>query len=509
MNILYSASEVAPFIKTGGLADVAGSLPQALAAQGNDVRVVLPLYQGISQSWRDNMEFLCHFDVWVAWRRSYCGLFSLSQNGVTYYFIDNEHYFKRANIYGHFDDCERFSFFCQAVMALPGVLSWNVDVLHANDWQTALLPILLLERRYHVPELALTSSVFTIHNVEYQGRFGENVVSDVLGLNSSYFNGNMLEYYGDVNLMKGAVLASHFVTTVSPTYANELKIPFYGHGLHDIIHSQSHKVQGILNGIDMNLFNPRSDTSLCQNFDESSLEGKAKCKEALQSALGLRVDPSVPIIGCVSRLVEHKGFALVVDGLKQIMDMGAQMVVLGTGNHEFESAFRHAEHLYPGMFSAQLAYSASISNLIYAGADLFLMPSFSEPCGLSQMISMRYGTLPIVRETGGLVDSVTHFKSEQGTGFSFANINTHDMLYVIEEALQLRKDNPNHWYQLQKNAMTQDFSWKNSAEQYQAIYEKIKIVPPPIVPAPKVNASPSPSPATKTIKVKANKKKKK
>ncbi|MFI3253473.1 MAG: glycogen synthase GlgA [Eubacteriales bacterium] len=479
MKILYTASEVAPFIKTGGLADVAGSLPQALAAQGHEVRVVLPLYEGISQEWRDKMEFLFHFDVWVSWRNSYCGVFSLVEQGVTYYFIDNEHYFKRGRIYGHFDDCERFAFFCQGVMALPGRLDWAPDILHANDWQTALVPIYLLERRYHVEQFGQTASVFTIHNVEYQGRFSKSVLSDVLGLGESYFNANMLEYYGDINLMKGAIMATHFINTVSPTYANELKIPFYAHGLHDVISSQAHKLQGILNGLDVELYNPKTDSNLCQNFDENSLEGKAKCKEALQSALGLRVEPETPIIACVSRLAEHKGFALVVDGIKQIMDMGAQVVVLGTGNYEYEEAFRHAAEQYPGMFSAQLAYSASLSNLIYAGADMFLMPSFSEPCGLSQMISMRYGTVPIVRETGGLRDSVVNFDLEEGTGFTFANINTHDMLYVIEEAVELYRNNKDHWYHLQKNGMTADFSWTGSALAYGEIYEKIKILPPP------------------------------
>lgn len=479
MNILYTASEVAPFIKTGGLADVAGSLPQELAKQGHDVRVVLPLYEGINDSWREKMEFLFHFDVWVSWRSSYCGVFSLVEQGVTYYFIDNEHYFKRGRLYGHFDDAERFAFFCQGVMALPGRLEWSPHILHANDWQTALIPIYLLERRYYVPQLGNTASVFTIHNIEYQGRYSKNVLSDIFGLNDSYFNGNMLEYYGDINLMKGAIMAAHFVNTVSPTYAWELKIPFYAHGLHDVISSQSHKMQGILNGLDTDLYNPRTDDSLAEKFDENSLNGKEKCKEALQSALGLRVDSEIPIIACVSRLAEHKGFHLVVDGISQIMDMGAQMVVLGTGEYQFEEAFRHAEQTYPGMFSAQLAYSASLSNLIYAGADMFLMPSFQEPCGLSQMISMRYGTLPIVRETGGLHDSVTHYTMEGGTGFSFANINTHDMLYVIDEAVNLYFEEPDAWEQLQKNGMTQDFSWTSSALQYQEIYEKVKITPPP------------------------------
>lgn len=479
MNILYTASEVAPFIKTGGLADVAGSLPQAFSQQGHDVRVVLPLYEGIADKWREKMEFLFHFNVWVSWRSSYCGVFTLNEQGVTYYFIDNEHYFKRRMLYGHYDDCERFSFFCQCVLSLPGRLDWSPHIIHANDWQTAMVPIYLLERRYYVEQLRLTASVFTIHNIEYQGRYGKNVLSDVLGLNDSYFNANMLEFYGDINLMKGAIMASHHITTVSPTYAWELRIPFYAHGLHDVIASQSHKIVGILNGLDVALYDPRTDASLTSTFDENTLGQKAKCKEALQSALGLHQDPDIPIIACVSRLVEHKGFSLVTDGITQIMETGAQMVVLGTGEYRFEEAFRQAEVNYAGRFSAQLAYSNTLATLIYAGSDMFLMPSFSEPCGLSQMISMRYGTVPIVRETGGLRDSVTPFVLDNGTGFVFANINTHDMLYVIEQAVNLYYDDQDGWEQLQRNGMTQDFSWTNSALQYTEIYEKVKITPPP------------------------------
>ncbi len=511
MNILYTASEVAPFIKTGGLADVAGSLPQALAKQGHDVRVVLPLYEAISQEWRDKMEFLFHFDVWVSWRNSYCGVFTLQEQGVTYYFIDNEHYFKRGRIYGHFDDCERFAFFCQGVMALPGRLEWAPDVLHANDWQTALCPIYLLERRHHVEQFFYTASVFTIHNIEYQGRYAKSVLSDVLGLSESYFNGNMLEYYDDINLMKGAIMSAHFINTVSPTYADELKIPFYAHGLHDVIASQSHKVRGILNGIDTDLYNPTTDSSLVQCFSSSDLSGKAKCKEALQSALGLRIEPNTPLIACVSRLAEHKGFALVVDGLSQIMNMNAQMVVLGTGNYHYEETFRHAQDQYPGMFSAQLAYSASLSSMIYAGADLFLMPSFAEPCGLSQMISMRYGTLPLVRETGGLRDSVTPFTEEDGTGFTFANINTHDMLYVIEEAMNLYRNDQDRWKKLQENAMNSDFTWTNSANAYSEIYTQCKITPPPPEPvkkpSKKTTTAEKPKTEKKTVKKPSKKKK--
>ena len=473
MKILFAASEVAPFIKTGGLADVAGSLPQALAARGHDVRVVLPLYEGVAWNWWKQMESLSHFQVPLAWRQAYCGVFRLSKDGVTYYFIDNEYYFKRSQLYGHYDDAERFAFFSRAVTALPGFLDWSPDVIHCNDWQTALVPIYLLEERYRVPQLANTRSVFTIHNIEYQGRYGRSALEDVFGLNGSYFNENMLAYHGDVNLMKGAILSSDFVTTVSPTYAQELCHSFYAHGMEGIISHCGDKLRGILNGLDVALYDPASDTALPQNYNAADLSGKKACKEALQRAVGLKVDPDVPVIGCVSRLVSHKGFDLVMAAIHDIMAMDVQMVVLGTGDHKFEEAFRYAAAQYPGRFSAQIMYSAALSTAVYSGADLFLMPSVSEPCGLSQIIAMRYGTLPIVRETGGLRDTVIPAGLPDARGFTFANINAHDMTHVIWEATQLYRNDPQQWKALQTAAMTADFSWDVSAGQYLDIYHQL------------------------------------
>ena len=473
MKILFAASEVAPFIKTGGLADVAGSLPQALAARGHDVRVVLPLYEGVAWNWWKQMESLSHFQVPLAWRQAYCGVFRLSKDGVTYYFIDNEYYFKRSQLYGHYDDAERFAFFSRAVTALPGFLDWSPDVIHCNDWQTALVPIYLLEERYRVPQLANTRSVFTIHNIEYQGRYGRSALEDVFGLNDSYFNENMLAYHGDVNLMKGAILSSDFVTTVSPTYAQELCHSFYAHGMEGIISHCGDKLRGILNGLDVALYDPASDAALPQNYNAADLSGKKACKEALQRAVGLKVDPDVPVIGCVSRLVSHKGFDLVMAAIHDIMAMDVQMVVLGTGDHKFEEAFRYAAAQYPGRFSAQIMYSAALSTAVYSGADLFLMPSVSEPCGLSQIIAMRYGTLPIVRETGGLRDTVIPAGLPDARGFTFANINAHDMTHVIWEATQLYRNDPQQWKALQTAAMTADFSWDVSAGQYLDIYHQL------------------------------------
>ncbi|MEG0320829.1 MAG: glycogen synthase GlgA [Oscillospiraceae bacterium] len=472
MNILFAASEVAPFIKTGGLADVAGSLPAALAKEGHDVRVILPLYEGISQQWRDQMTFLQFFYVHVAWRSPYCGIFELKKDGVTYWFVDNEYYFRRTQIYGHYDDGERFTFFSRAVIETPGHLGFVPDVIHCNDWQTALVPVYLLEEKYRVPELANAKSVFTIHNIEYQGRYGEQVMEDLLGLDPSYFNEKMLAYHGDVNLMKGAIYAADFTTTVSPSYAEELRYSFYGHGLEGVISDCGGKIQGILNGIDTDLYNPWQDKAIAKNFSARQLTGKKVCKAALQKAMGLNENPDVPIVACISRLVPHKGFGLVTAALHDLMNEDVQVVILGTGDWQYEEAFRHGDAQYPGRFAARMMYSAALSAAIYAGADLFLMPSVAEPCGLSQMIAMRYGTLPVVRETGGLKDSVLPYNqfTGEGTGFTFANVDPADMLWVLKEAIDLYHNDPKTFKAIQKNAMTADLSWAKSAGAYLEIY---------------------------------------
>ena len=476
MKILYAASEAVPFCKTGGLADVAGSLPAALAAQGADVAVVLPLYQKVKEKFSDQLHFECYDYVDLAWRHSYCGLFSMERDGVTWYFLDNEQYFRRPELYGYMDDGERFGFFSRAVVRMLPHLRFWPEVIHCNDWQTALVPVYLLEEKYRIPQLGSTKTVFTIHNIEYQGRYGDQVLEDVIGLDRSYFNEGMLAYHRDVNLMKGAIMASSFVTTVSPTYAQELRTPFYAHGLDGVINQQSGKLQGILNGIDTQLYDPAANPGLACNYTFKTLDkGKAACKQALQQAVGLQENPDVPIIACVSRLVGHKGFSLVTDALHEMMALNIQMVVLGTGDWQYEEAFRHAQSQYPGRFAAQLTYSAPLSTMIYAGADLFLMPSVSEPCGLSQMIAMRFGTIPVVRETGGLKDTVTPYNKFDGTGrgFTFSNISAGDMLWVLREAVDLYHNNKKAWRGLQKESMSADFSWTNSAKQYLDIYQRI------------------------------------
>ena len=484
MNILFAASEVAPFIKTGGLADVAGSLPQKLADMGHDVKVILPLYEGIGQQYREKMRYMMNWNSRLAWRTPYCGLFELREGNISYLFVDNEYYFKRAEIYGHYDDGERFAFFSRAVIETPAHLDWHPDVIHCNDWQTALVPIYLLEERERVWQLRGSKSVFTIHNIEYQGRYGAQIIEDLLGLDRGYMNEHMLAYHGDVNLMKGAIYAADYVTTVSPTYAQELQYPFYAHGLEGVVCDNRWKMRGILNGIDMDLYNPAADPGLVDHFSVDDMSGKAACKVALQRAVGLREDPDVPIIACVSRLVSHKGFDLVVAALPEIMGMNVQMVVLGTGDWRYEEAFRNAQGQYPGRFSARLQYSAALSTAIYGGADLFLMPSVSEPCGLSQMIAMRYGTVPVVRETGGLKDTVIPHGVFGDTGFTFANINAHDMVWVLGEAVGLYCNNKEAWRGLQRNGMTRDFSWNERAREYEDVYYQITGIPRPAEPSP-------------------------
>ena len=475
MKLFFAASEVAPFIKTGGLADVAGSLPNALAKLGHDVRVILPLYSAIPAMWRRQMTFLKSFHFPLSWRNAYCGLFSLEYQGLTYYFIDNEYYFQREGLYGQFDDGERFAYFSRAVVEVPIQLGWSPDIIHCNDWQTSLVPVYLLEARHREPLLMHTKSVFTIHNIEYQGQFDRNILGDVLGLDESYFREDMLSYYGDVNLVKGAIYAADYITTVSPTYAKELQYAFYAHGLEGVIADNYHKFTGILNGIDMEHNNPATDPFLPAPYSAADPSGKAACKAALQEKLGLNVDPDVPIIACISRLVAHKGYELVTAAFPKILEHYVQFVVLGTGDWGIESFFRMAAQEYPGRVSANLMYSAELASQIYAGADLLLMPSISEPCGLSQMIAMRYGTVPIVRLTGGLKDSVPSYNptTVTGLGFTFGSITPGDLLGAIDRGLETYETDRPNWAALMKRGMTTDFSWDQSAAAYEKVYQQV------------------------------------
>ena len=475
MNVLFAASEAFPFCKTGGLADVAGSLPIALAEGGDNVSVILPLYGQIAQEWRDKMTYRSYIYVDVAWRHQYCGLFMMEYRGVTWYFVDNEYYFRRNTLYGDYDDGERFAFFSKAVVNLLPSLDCMPDVIHCNDWQTALIPVYLKDVATRWDAVRNIKTVFTIHNVEYQGRYGANTLYDLFGLHEGWWNDGTLAMDGDINLMKGAMMVSDAITTVSPTYAKQLHDSAYAHGLESIVASVSHKLHGVLNGIDMTAYDPAVDNVIPAVYTPEEMAGKAKCKAELQVALGLREDPEAPLIAMVSRLVGHKGVDLVCGGFDKMMETGAQLVVLGKGDEYYEDFFRSQAYRYSGRVAAQITYSDALSRRIYAGADLFLMPSKSEPCGLSQMIAMRYGTVPIVRKTGGLADSVMSCQvgQDNGTGFLFDTYNVEDMLGVIDQAVKLYHGDREGFGMVQKRGMTYDFSWKRSAEDYHNIYQNL------------------------------------
>ena len=469
MNILYITSEAAPFCKTGGLADVLGSLPPAVAAEGDRVSVLLPLYGQIAQRWREKMNFRCYIYVDLGWRHEYCGLFSLEYRGVTWYFVDNERYFRRRSLYGDMDDGERFAFFSKAAAALLPHLAEYPNVVHCNDWQTALVPVYLRDAGNDLPV------VFTIHNIEYQGRYGRETVEDLFGLDAGWFTGGTLAFDGDVNLLKGAIVTADAVTAVSPTYAQELKYAYFAHGLESVMQMVEGKLHGVLNGIDMERYDPASDTNLTANYSLRRMAGKAKDKAALQRMMGLAERKDTPVVAMVSRLVSHKGLDLVCETLDYFMEKDMQLVVLGKGDGKYESFFSWAQAKYPGRVAVHLGYSESLAMQIYAGADLFLMPSKSEPCGLSQMIAMRYGAVPIVRETGGLKDTVHAYEAWNGAGngFSFTNYNAGDMCYVIGEAVDLYHQKPEAYKALRKRGMAEDFSWARSAKKYREIYDSI------------------------------------
>ena len=483
MKILYATSEAVPFCKTGGLADVAGSLPPALAEQGAEVAVVLPLYQRVKERFGSQLKFECYDFVDLAWRHSYCGLFSLEKDGVTWYFLDNEQYFNRPDLYGYIDDGERFGFFSRAIVRmLPHFKFWP-EVIHCNDWQTALVPIYLKDDGVREDRYRSIKTALTIHNIEYQGRFGMQTLGDLFGLDHGWADDGTIIMDGDVNLMKGAILCADAVNAVSPTYANELKMSYFAHRLENIMRRCEYKLSGVLNGIDMKLYDPATDQRITANYSVDDLDGKNTDKAALQRMMGLREEPHVPIVAIVSRLVSHKGLDLICEVLHDMMELPMQLVILGKGDRKYEEFFHWAAQQYHGRMAVRLDYNEELSMAIYSGADLFLMPSKSEPCGLSQMIAMRYGTVPIVRETGGLKDTVQPYEAwrDAGNGFTFANYASSDMLHVIREAVYLYKDYPDAFSRLRKRAMKCDFSWARSAKDYLRIYANITGQPwPPV-----------------------------
>lgn len=471
MKVLYVASEALPFIASGGLGDVAGSLPQALRKRLIGCRVVLPLYATIPQNLRDNMHFITSLSVPVAWRRQYCGIFEAKANGVTYYLLDNQYYFKRDTIYGHYDDAERFAFFSRAVLEMLPYIDFHPDIIHCNDWQCALTPVYHSLMYAHREGYENMKTLFTIHNIQYQGVYGKEILEDVLGI--AQRDEALLEYDGDINFMKGAIECANRISTVSPTYAQEILDPWYSHGLDTILNQRSWKLSGILNGIDTISYDPATDQALFANYAAEDPADKVKNKRGLQEYMGLPVREDVPLMGMVSRLVSHKGLDLVKAVLDEILDTtDMQVMVLGSGDWEYENFFREAAGRHPDKLAIRIGFVPDLARKIYAGSDLFLMPSKSEPCGLSQMVALRYGSIPIVRETGGLRDSIRDSGDGEGNGFTFANYNAHEMLYTIRRAIE-GYQNPDGWAVLVKRALECDFSWGRSANAYIRLYKSM------------------------------------
>ena len=474
MKVLYVTSECAPFVKTGGLADVLSALPRAMAGKRVSVRVVLPLYGSVNPTWRAQMKFIKYVYISLAWRNLYCGLFELKKDGVVYYFLDNEYYFKRGEVYGHYDDGERFAFFCKAVTDLLPQLDWTPDVVHANDWQTALTPLYIRRARAGDPFYDNMRTVFTIHNIEYQGRYDASLVEDIFALPTSLVDDGTLRYGSGISLLKGAIECTDWVTTVSPTYADELQYPFYAHGLEQIITNNRSKISGILNGIDTALYDPQTDPNLSRCYGPDTVADRVYNKLDLQQILGLNQDENIPIIAMISRLVKHKGLDLVAASLDAIMDMPVQLIVLGRGDWHFEQMFANAQNNYSGRLSANIMVNFGLAMKIFGGADIFLMPSQTEPCGLSQMMAMRYGVIPVVRETGGLRDTVSPYIAEtgEGNGFTFANYNAGDMIHVLRQAVEAFADRK-AWTALQKRDMSLSFDWAAPASKYLTLYRQL------------------------------------
>ncbi len=469
MKVLYVASEALPFAASGGLADVAGSLPRAMRKRLVGCRVVMPLYESIPQEMRENMKFLTSLSVPVAWRRQYCGVFEAKVDGVIYYLLDNQYYFKRQGLYGHYDDAERFAFFSRAVLEMLPYLDFKPDVIHANDWQSALVPLFYSIFYANRDGFQGIKTVLTIHNIQYQGKYGMELIEDVLGIPPEHRQ--LVEYDGCVNFMKAGIETADRVTTVSPTYAQEILDPWFSWGLDPILNARSWKLMGILNGIDTDGYNPESDPNVYENFTvETVEEGKAANKKALQERLCLPVNPDVPLIGMVTRLTSHKGLDLVKYIIDDLLQRDVQMVVLGSGEWVYENFFREIQNKYPDKFCYCVGFIPELARKIYAGVDVFLMPSKSEPCGLAQMVACRYGTLPVVRETGGLKDSIIDCGEEGGFGFTFKTYNADDMLAAIDRALGAYANKPDLAL-LRERCMTEDFTWGRSANTYIRMYK--------------------------------------
>ena len=475
MKIVFAASEAAPFIKTGGLGDVAQALPAALAEYvGNEILLFLPYYKSIKQNPAIAVEEVAVFETPLSWRKCYTGLYRLKsrKRKMQVYFIDNEQYFARDKAYGSADDGERFAFFDRAILESLVKLGQKPDIIHCNDWQTALIPVML--HAFYGETLGDAKTVFTIHNIEYQGWADPDFLGDVLGL-PWWIYGNTFTFNGSINFVKSAILSCDALTTVSRTYAEEICYPYFAHGLSDVIRNHSFKITGIVNGIDMAGNDPATDQNLTQNYSAKAMAGKAACKEALQKELGLPVKPDVPMIGLVSRLVSHKGLDIMCAAMDEMMSHDVQFVILGTGDPVYEGKLTELAARYPDKLSLNLRFNLALASRIYAAADIYLMPSKSEPCGLSQMMAMRYGTVPIVHETGGLKDTVIPFNAQtgEGLGFTFQQFTREDMLDAFYRATDVYYNNKNAWKKAIRNGMTTDFSWRVPAGEYMKLYEKL------------------------------------
>lgn len=474
VNILFAVSECVPFIKSGGLADVVGALPKELKKLGVNVRIILPNYSLIPKHLREACTLHKVINVQLGWRNQYCGILKGEQGGITYYLIDNEYYFKRDSLYGHYDDGERFSFFSKAVLECMPHLDFEVDILHSHDWHTAMANFLLREKYGDHPLYEHIKTVYTIHNLQFQGVFPREVMHDLLELGYEYFDSEQLEFYGNVNFMKGGIIASDRITAVSPTYKEEIQYGFFGEKLDGLLRKYNDKLSGIVNGIDTSVYNPKTDPYITAQYDAKSLYEKQENKRALQRYFGLPEKEDTPIISMVTRLTKQKGLDLVRTVFHEMMEDDVQCIILGSGDSEYEQFFEWMAYEYPEKVKVYIGFNEELAHQVYAGSDLFLMPSLFEPCGLGQLIALAYGVIPIVRETGGLNDTVQSYneKTENGNGFSFRNFNAHDMLHTIRRALKYYHNQP-VWNQLVKQAMTEDYSWKKSALEYKELYKSL------------------------------------
>ncbi len=472
MKILYVTSEANPFAASGGLGDVMGALPSSVAAvEGNECAVIMPLYDTMKQQHRERLERVIDMSFNHSWRHTGASVFKIVENGVTYYFVENHYYFDRGRLYGEFDDAERFAFFSRSVVEFM-LHSGNIpDILHANDWQTAPVIVYLKTEYAHIDALRRIKTVYTIHNIEYQGKFGSECLGDVFGIHDMHRG--VVEFDGCINLMKGAMVSSDFITTVSPNYANELEHDFFAFGLSSIVRASRHKMRGVINGIDYGYFSPEKGGDIYASYNNRTYKsGKAKNKAALQAEVGLPVEADIPLVVMITRFASQKGIDLVLHIIDELLCENVQVIVLGTGEKEYEDAFRAAEQRHPDKLRALIKFDRVISKKMYAGADIFLMPSKSEPCGLAQMIACSYGTIPVVRSVGGLYDSIRTYGEEGANGFRFDNYNAHELLFTVKDALALYADKKK-WNALTASAKKSNFTWENSAKEYISIYNNL------------------------------------